>query len=96
MHLALWLGIKCRSVSMDKILLIDDDRSALALMSRMITALGYECVAVRDPQEGLVLLKTDKFAVVITDLVMPEIDGLEVLKQSLRINKTLKLFLSHR
>ncbi|MCH2207587.1 MAG: sigma-54 dependent transcriptional regulator, partial [Lentisphaerales bacterium] len=78
---------------MDKILLIDDDRSALALISRMITALGYECVAVRDPREGLELLKTDKFAVVISDLVMPEIDGLEVLKQSLRINKNLQVIL---
>ena len=78
---------------MDKILLLDDDRSALALISRMITALGYECVAVRDPREGLELLKTDKFAVVISDLVMPEIDGLEVLKQSLRINKNLQVIL---
>ena len=78
---------------MDKILLIDDDRSALALISRMISALGYECVAVRDPREGLELLKADRFAVVITDLVMPEIDGLEVLKQSLRIHKNLQVIL---
>jgi DNA-binding NtrC family response regulator len=59
----------------------------------MVESLGYDYVAVRDPREGLELLKQDRFTVVMTDLMMPEIDGLEVLKQSLKIDKTLQVIL---
>ena len=78
---------------MNKILLIDDDRSALRLMSKMVNSLGYECDAVIDPGLALDMLKKDRYSVVITDLLMPQIDGLKVLKESLRIDRTLQVIL---
>ena len=78
---------------MDKILLIDDERSSLLLISKMIKSLGYDCLAVSDPRQGLELIKNEKFSVVISDLVMPEIDGLGVLKYALRINRDLQVVL---
>ena len=66
---------------MNRILLIDDDRSTLKLMSKMISTLGYDCTSVQDPREGLYRLDSEKFDVLITDLVMPELDGIKVLKE---------------
>ena len=78
---------------MDKILLIDDDRSALKLISKMVESLGYECIPERDPRAGLEKMRHEKFSVVITDLIMPDIDGLEVLKQGLKMNRNMQVIL---
>ncbi len=78
---------------MAKILLIDDERSALSLLFKMVSSLGYDCVPVQEPRAALEMLKADKFSVVITDLVMPELDGLQVLNEALRIDRTLQVIL---
>jgi len=78
---------------MNRILLIDDDRSTLKLMAKMISSLGYECIPVQDPREGLYLLSREKIDVLITDLVMPEIDGIKVLKQALKLDRHMQVIL---
>ncbi|MCM8535308.1 MAG: sigma-54 dependent transcriptional regulator [Lentisphaeraceae bacterium] len=78
---------------MTKILLIDDEPSALKLLSKMVESLGYEYIAVTDPREGLDLIRREKITIILTDLMMPEIDGLEVLRRSLKLNKSLQVIL---
>lgn len=78
---------------MNRILLIDDDRSSLRLMAKMISSLGYECIAVQDPRKGLYHLSHEKFNVLITDLVMPEIDGIKVLKEALKMDRHMQVLL---
>ncbi|MCM8534065.1 MAG: response regulator, partial [Lentisphaeraceae bacterium] len=78
---------------MTKILLIDDEPSALRLLSKMVESLGYDYIAVTDPREGLELIRREKITVVLTDLMMPDIDGLEVLRRALKLNKGLQVIL---
>ena len=78
---------------MNRILLIDDDRSTLKLMAKMIESLGYECVAIQEPREGLYRLSSEKFEVLITDLIMPDIDGIKVLKEALKIDRHMQVIL---
>jgi two-component system response regulator HydG len=63
------------------ILLIDDDVSVLDPLQQVIADLGFSTKAVVDPFEGLEIVKASEPAVVITDIKMPGLDGLEVLKR---------------
>lgn len=64
-----------------KILVIDDEEVMRSLLTDFLTDAGYEVTAVATGEEGLEKVKTDGYAIVITDLRMPGIDGLEVLEK---------------
>lgn len=64
---------------MAKILVIDDDQQVLDVLSSYLQAAGHEPVRASDGRAGIRLLSTERFDVVITDIIMPEQDGLEVL-----------------
>ncbi|MCS6786247.1 MAG: sigma-54 dependent transcriptional regulator [Thiobacillaceae bacterium] len=61
------------------ILLIDDEAIALANLTHVLEREGYRVTACRDGQTGLAALAAGDIDVVLTDLRMPGIDGLEVL-----------------
>ena len=60
------------------ILVIDDDESIRAVFTRFLSAQGYRVVCADNGKEGLRLLESDPPDLVITDIMMPEADGLEV------------------
>jgi DNA-binding NtrC family response regulator len=60
-----------------KILVVDDDHYLLDLLIETLKTIGYNAVGVSRPQEALTMLKTDKFELVITDIKMPDMDGIE-------------------
>ena len=67
-----------------KILLIDDDDPMRRIMAHTLE-LGGHCVRqARDGREGLEQLDQGRFDLVITDISMPEMDGLEVLAEARR------------
>src|SRR5690606_38927262 len=68
------------------ILLIDDDLGVLQPLQEVVSDLGYETRAVSDPFEGMRIIESLRPALVITDLKMPGLDGLEVLKRIKDIN----------
>ena len=61
-----------------RILVIDDDVLVLEVLSEMLTGAGYEVVGASDGVEGLRLYREAPFDLVLTDMIMPEKDGLEV------------------
>jgi two-component system cell cycle response regulator len=61
-----------------KILLVDDDRVTLRLLSRWLESAGYEVRAVRNGQEAKTAIEQDCPHVVFTDWEMPLLDGLEL------------------
>lgn len=63
-----------------RILLVDDDPLILYLLKTPVKALGYECATARDGIEALEKLKNGAFSIVITDMTMPRMDGMELLK----------------
>jgi len=62
-----------------RILVIDDDANILGVLAEMLTTAGYEVTEVSSGKEGLKLYRETPFDLVITDLFMPEKDGLEVI-----------------
>lgn len=63
-----------------RILAVDDDPLILSLLETSLEAFGYRCVLAKDGLEALELLKKGDFAIVITDLTMPRMDGMALLK----------------
>jgi CheY-like chemotaxis protein len=63
------------------ILIVEDDavvRDSLALLLR---GQGHEVIAARDGTEALALLNNQRFGLVITDLVMPKLNGFQLVGQ---------------
>jgi DNA-binding response OmpR family regulator len=64
---------------MAKILLIDDDLQMLNIVSLYLKKDGHEITTAANGNEGIKLLGSQQFDLVITDVLMPERDGYEVL-----------------
>lgn len=66
----------------EQILLVDDDLAVLALLGDALRAEGYTPVATSDPREALALLAMERFDLVISDIVMPHLDGVRLLEKA--------------
>lgn len=62
------------------ILIIDDDASLRRILEYNLLEAGYAVTAAATGEEGLRLLQAERYSLVITDMNMPGIDGMEVLK----------------
>lgn len=63
------------------ILVIDDEVPTLAMFRLILEADGYAVLTAENGEEGLRIFEEKRPAIVITDIKMPGMDGLEVLKQ---------------
>ncbi|NPA95170.1 MAG: diguanylate cyclase [Thermodesulfobacteria bacterium] len=63
-----------------KILIVDDDTSILDLLDHFLQRKGFDCKCAENGKKALELLEASPFTIVITDLIMPQIDGMELLK----------------
>ncbi len=61
----------------EKILVVDDEDMVRELVLTMLGREGYEVSAARNGREALDLLEGEGFDLVLTDLVMPEMEGIE-------------------
>ncbi len=64
-----------------KILLCEDDLSLLDVLKRRLTSSGYIVETANNGLIGLDLIETNKFDLIISDIMMPKLDGLEMLKK---------------
>lgn len=66
---------------MEKILVIDDEKPTLSMFRLFLEAYGYNVYTAENGTEGIEIFRTEKPAIVLTDVKMPGIDGLAVLQQ---------------
>jgi len=66
---------------MARILVVDDDLGMRDLLEIMLTQEDYEVACCGDPNSALQRVQKEQFDLVITDLKMPRMDGIEFLKQ---------------
>ena len=66
------------SVGRRRILVIDDEEAARSRLSALLESLGYDCLTASDGQEALQTLERIQVDAVISDMVMPNLDGIEV------------------
>jgi len=64
-----------------KILLIEDDSFLRELMSEKLRNSGYEVIEAADGNEGLKKIQTENPALVLLDLILPGIDGFDLLRE---------------
>jgi CheY-like chemotaxis protein len=64
---------------MGAILVVDDDVQVLEVISQILRLEGHVVTTARDGREAVSKFKGDKFDLVITDLIMPEREGLETI-----------------
>ena len=66
------------------ILIVDDDRPVREALSVVVSSLGYHSLIAADGLEAIKILKEKKCDIVLCDLVMPRMDGMELLKHILK------------
>jgi CheY-like chemotaxis protein len=67
------------------VLVIDDEKATLTMFRLFLNAYGFSVLLAEDGKTGLDLVRRRRPEIVFTDLKMPEMDGLQVLKQIKRI-----------
>lgn len=63
---------------MIRILLAEDDESMRHYLARALERQGYEVVPVATGAQAVPLIDSDRFDLLLTDIVMPEMDGIEL------------------
>jgi DNA-binding response OmpR family regulator len=77
-----------------RLLVVDDDRKLCRLIKDYLEPMGYEVITVHSGTEGLAKAAEEKLDAVILDIMMPEMDGLEVLRRMRAISNVPVLMLT--
>jgi two-component system cell cycle response regulator len=64
-----------------KVLIAEDDRDSRELLAWMLQKLGYQVVATANGKEAWDAFRKGRFRLVISDVLMPEVDGLELCRR---------------
>jgi YesN/AraC family two-component response regulator len=76
---------------MARILIIDDESAIALMLKKMVEKSGHEARMAANGNDGLLLFDTFKPHLLITDIVMPEKEGLELIFELRRKNPKLKI-----
>lgn len=76
-----------------KVLLIEDDPDGRRSVTDVVEEMGCECVSAGSGNEGVELFKGGGADVVLSDLVLPDIDGIEVLRRLVKLDKSLPVLI---
>ncbi len=82
-----------REGNLVSLVVIDDDPAALELISEALSEDYLEVLTALDPEEGLRLVWDKRPEVVLLDLVMPKMDGMELLERILKIDPGIEVIL---
>ena len=72
---------------MPRVLVVDDEPEAVELLREFLAAKGYEVLTASDGEEALCKVKEERPHLILLDVRMPKMDGLEVLKQIREIDR---------
>ena len=64
-----------------KILFVDDDQQILSIVEQFLTRCGFHVTTESNGLKAIEMVKEDHYSVVFSDLIMPELSGMELLKQ---------------
>jgi putative nucleotidyltransferase with HDIG domain len=65
----------------EKILVCDDEEAIREVVSTLLEAQGYRCTVVSDGSKAIQEIRNDSHDLVLSDIVMPEMDGMRLLRQ---------------
>ena len=76
---------------MIRILLAEDDKVMREYLTRALERSGYAVSAVDRGTDAIPLLESERFDLLLTDIVMPEMDGIELARRATEIDPDLKV-----
>lgn len=76
-----------------KILVVDDEADFVEMVKLRLQVNNYDVVTASNGKEALEKVKSEKPDAVILDILMPGMDGIDVLKKIRQMNKTLPVFM---
>ena len=86
------LSVRCLRVKeMQTILLAEDDDSMRSFLAKALERAGYDVVSYGNGAEALQGLKERPVTLLLTDIVMPEMDGIELAKRAAELNPEMKI-----
>jgi two-component system cell cycle response regulator CpdR len=78
-------------VTISRILLAEDDESMRGFLVRALKKAGYEVIDFANGEEAYERLKTEPFTLLLTDIVMPKMDGIELARRASELDPELKI-----
>jgi two-component system response regulator HydG len=76
-----------------RILIVEDDGPQADAMAEALHRVGHTCVVVTEPRRALEILEDDSFDVVLTDLMMHDVSGMEILQEAKRLDPAAEVIL---
>ena len=76
---------------MIRILLAEDDESMRLYLARALERVGYDVTAVDRGTAAVPLLENERFDLLLTDIVMPEMDGIELAQRAAEISPDVRV-----
>src|SRR5918996_2864567 len=74
------------SGAISRVLVVDDERSMRELLSIVLRRDGYDVLVAANGKQAVDVLKRERLDVLITDIRMPELTGVDVLREAKRID----------
>lgn len=71
-----------------RVLCIEDEHFIGELYARALTKAGYDVTVINDGESGLAQAQTDQFDIILLDLMVPSITGIEILSTLRDVSKT--------
>ena len=67
-----------------QVLIVDDEPNLRKILAAQLSRDGYEVMLAEDGEQGLTMLRENHIDLVVTDLKMPKVDGMTLLREALR------------
>jgi two-component system cell cycle response regulator CpdR len=80
-----------RARSVQRILLAEDDEGMRRFLVKALEKAGYDVIAFGNGLEAYERLKEEPFTLLLTDIVMPEMDGIELARKASELDPDLKI-----
>ncbi|HTN43237.1 MAG TPA: sigma-54 dependent transcriptional regulator [Nitrospiria bacterium] len=78
---------------MPSVLIVDDEKVQTSILGDILTHEGYDVTTENNPEQALALAQNQSFDLVICDMKMPQMDGIESLKRLRKINPDLNVII---
>ncbi len=76
-----------------KILVVDDDKDMTLILSEILKDLGHEVTSANTAEAAMELIETEEFFIVITDIHMPGMSGIDLLRFCKGFNSLIQVFI---